>query len=169
MRLQDEEIEYDYDIEKSEHRLSIRNQAIECIERYFFGKSYWAGGKIPKSKLFREENIKIAMHISVLDAFAIAYYLLDKYDPEDVDVSKKGWEIEFCYEAYQECARKYIPKGNAAGILLIWLFVCHGLDFVPILKKIAEVRALIKKKEELGLEEDDDEVKEEEEMEQEWT
>lgn len=130
-----------YDLSKSNYLDDIRRQAVECLLVYFCDKTYWAGGDIPRCKLLRDEHVKVVLGMSMMDAFAVAYYLLERQTPDGVDTGVKGWETELCYEAYRECGRREIPKDKSGGILLVWLSVCHGIDFLPVLKRLAEIRA----------------------------
>ena len=134
----DEDLEEEedlYDLEKSPHVKSIREQAIECMELFFVDKKYWAGGVIPKNKLYNEQNIMTVMQVNIQDAFAVAYECLIEQNPQRYETDKKGCEIELCFNTVKECSRRYIPKSNAGGLLLVYLAVCQGVEYLQILKQ----------------------------------
>jgi len=145
--LEKDDIDTSYNLNSSPYLCRIKNQAIECIDYFFCDKEYWAGGKISKSKLYKEEHIKAVMEMNILDALAIAYYCLENNIPDTVDSSVKNWEIELCYDCLKQCANRYIPKCHAGGILLVYLSVCHGVDFIPTLKILGEIKKMIAKRE----------------------
>lgn len=124
-----------YDLERSPHINSIREQAIDCMELFFVDKKYWAGGAISKKKLYSEQNIMTVMQVNILDAFTVAYDCLSEQKPQNYDTSKKRWEIELCYDVIKECSRRYIPKSNAGGMLLVYLAICQGVDYFSVLKQ----------------------------------
>jgi len=143
----DDDIDTSYDLSKSKHVDKIRRVAVECMDHFFCDKCYWAGGKIPKSKLYREEHIRVVMEMNVMDAFALAYYCLEHNQPDTTNTKEKGWEVSLCYEAHEQCRNRWIPKCHRGGIILVYLSVCHGVDFLPTLKKLAEIKAMIAKRE----------------------
>ncbi len=144
---EDDEIDTSYDLSKSKHVDKIRRHALECMDHFFCDKSYWAGGKIPKGKLYKEDHIRVVMEMNIMDAFALAYYCLEHSVPDTVNTKEKGWEWKLCYEAHEQCRNRWIPKCYRGGMVLVYLSVCHGVDFLPTLKKLAEIKALIAKRE----------------------
>jgi hypothetical protein len=131
----DEEVNEGYDVSNSPHVADIRKEAIECMEIFFADKKYWAGGNISKTKLFSEENIQTAMSTNILDALDVAYECLAEQEPQSYTNREKGWAIELCYEVLKSCPRRMIPKCNAGGILLVYLSICQGVDYIDKLKK----------------------------------
>ncbi len=155
-RIVEDEIDTSYDLKKSKHVEEIRAEAIKCMTVFFKKKSHWAGGSIPKTKLFKEEHIRAVMEMNIMDALALAYYCLNKSKPDSINTDQKGWDIELCYECIKECQntlvdktdlRAKIPKCHAGGILLVYLSMCHGVDFIPTLKKLGEIKSMIAQKE----------------------
>lgn len=144
----EDEIDTSYDLSSSEHIEAIRKGAVECMGHFFSDEVFWADKqKIPKSKLYREEHIKVVMEMTVMDALAIGYYCLEKNPPDTVDTKEKGWDIELCYECLKKCSLRWIPKCYAGGLTLVYLSLCHGVNFIPTLKKLHEIRALIQERE----------------------
>lgn len=144
--LTDEEKENLYDLEASPHLNDIRKQAVECMEAFFLDKKYWAGGKIPKSKLFSEENVVAVMQTNILDALDVAYACLEEQKPQRYTTHQdgeeiKGWAIPLCYEVLKACPKRMIPKCFAGGILLVYLSLCQGINY---LEKLKEVNATLK-------------------------
>jgi hypothetical protein len=142
-----QDLDAGYDLSSSKHVDEIRREAVECMSHFFADKTFWAGGAIAKSKLYREENIKAVMEMSVMDALAIAYYCLEKTPPDTVNTTEKGWDVKLCFECLKQCARRFIPKCHAGGMILVYLAMCHGVNYVPVLKKLKEIRAAFAQKE----------------------
>jgi hypothetical protein len=143
----EDDIDTSYDLNTSKHVDAIIKAAKECMSHFFCDKHYWAGGSIPRSKLFREEYVKVVMEMNVLDAISLAYFCLNKNPPDTVSTGKKGWDVELCYECLQQCGVRFIPKCHAGGMLLVYLALCHGVDFLPTIKKLSEIKAMISKRE----------------------
>lgn len=146
--LTDEERESRYELDDSPHVRDIRTQAVECMEAFFADKKYWAGGKIAKSKLYSEENVKTVMETSILDALDVAYACLLEQQPQSYKTHEdgeeiKGWSIPLCYEVLKACPRRMIPKCFAGGILLVYLSLCQGINY---LDKLKEINATLKGK-----------------------
>jgi hypothetical protein len=141
----DNEMDTSYDLSKSKFVNRIKQVAIECMDHFFCDKTFWAGGVIPKSKLYKEEHIRVVMEMNIMDAFAICYYCLE--NNASGTVNEKGWDIEICYRALDQCRSRWIPKCYIGGIVLVNLSVCHGIDFLPTLKKLSEIRALVLQRE----------------------
>lgn len=136
-----------YDLSKSKYTVDIRNDVVQHMTRFFQGKKHWAGGPISKSKLFKEEHIKAVMEMNLMDSFAVAYYCLAKNPPDTVDTSVKQWDIELCFESLKHCYAKDVPQCHAGGMVLVYLSMCHGVDFVPTLKKLNTIRAMVLQRE----------------------
>lgn len=156
--LTDENSDIGYSLSVSKYSLEIRKEVVKLMKSFFKDKFYWAGGVIPKNKLLKEEYIKIVAEMNTLDAYAIAYYCLDKNIPEGVDTSHKDWQRLLCYGIECDCKSRKIPKWHASGMMLVCLALCYGIDFLPVLKKLHEIRATIQKeeeKEDLQTEDDD--------------
>lgn len=124
-----------YDLDKSPYIKGIKKQAIECMDLFFVDKKYWAGGAISKKKLYNDQNIMTVMQTNILDAFAVAYECLEMQKPQSYNIKGKGWEIQLCYNIIKECSRKYIPKCCAGGILLVYLSLCQGVEYLQVLKQ----------------------------------
>lgn len=139
--------EEDYDLQKTEYASVIETQARECMEVFFCDKQYWAGGAIAKSKLYRSEHVKVVMEMPLMDALAVAYYCLEKNSPDTLNTTKKNWDIHLCYDCLKQCAKRYVPKCHIGGILLVYLSLCHGVEFISVLKKLKEIKQMLKEKE----------------------
>lgn len=136
-----------YNLRGSKHAKIIRESTIECIVDFFDNKDYWAGGKIPKRKLLTDQHVDAVMDLTVMDGVAVAYYCLEKIVPENVDTSIKNWEIKLCMDCIRDCHNKFVPKVFIGGMLLLYLSMCHGVDFLPTLKKLSEIRAEMERRE----------------------
>ena len=143
----DDDIDTSYNLSKSKHVDKIRRLAVECMDHFFCDKNYWAGGTIAKSKLYKEEHVRTVMEMNVMDAFALAYYCLEHNPPDTIKTKEKNWEVDLCYDALCECRARWIPKCHIGGIILVYISVCHGVDFLPTLKRLAEIKKMIAKRE----------------------
>lgn len=142
-----EDIDTSYDLSNSRYVDKIKLVAVFWMGEFFKDKFFWAGGKITKGKLFKEEHVRVVMEMNILDAYAIAYYCLEKNRPDTISVFDKHWEIKLVYDAHAECREMHVPKCYVGGILLVYLSVCHGIEFIPVMKKISEIRAVFLKQE----------------------
>lgn len=145
--VEDDDIDTSYDLRKSKFVDRIRLVAVHAMDRFFHKKLFWAGGTIAKSKLFKEEHIRVVMEMNIMDAYALAYYSLEKNPPDTVDTQEKNWNFKLVYEAHSECRELGVPKCHIGGILLVYLSLCHGVDFIPIMKKLSEIKLMIAKRE----------------------
>jgi hypothetical protein len=128
--------------EQFQVRIDIREQAKECIALFFVDKKYWAGGLIPHKKLYSEENVLTVMQTNIVDAMTVAYACLETKMPEnykDMHESdgkiRKDWDVRLCYEVIKSCSRRGIPKSCAGGILLVYLSICQGVNYLEKLKE----------------------------------
>jgi hypothetical protein len=130
-----------YELANSPHKVDIRTQVVECMEAFFADKKYWAGGKIAPKKLYTEENIITVMQTNILDALDVAYECLLEQKPQSHKITDddgeemKGWDIVLCYEILKSCPRRMIPKCFAGGILLVYLALCQGVNYIDKLKE----------------------------------
>lgn len=152
-RSQDDSDDVGYDLSKSEHIEEIRAEAMDHLRRFFMKKPYWAGGRIPKRLI--DSHIDVVMTMRMADALAIAHYCLKKNPPDTVDTCKPDWDIELVYSFLTECKNSGTPKCHAGGMLLAYISLCHGVDFLPTLRNINEVREQFIKNLE-DVQEDDD-------------
>jgi hypothetical protein len=126
----------DYNISSSKFHDEIRRQAIECMDLFFCDKKYWAGGKIPRNKLYTELNILVVMQTSLIDAFDVAYMVLEEKKPQSYkQIDRKGWDVYLCYEVHKQCVRRHIPKCFTGGLLIVYLAICQGVDCFEKLKQ----------------------------------
>jgi hypothetical protein len=144
---QDDELDTGYDLSDSEYVPDIRKDALECMSHFFLDKEFWAGGAIAKSKLYKEDHVKVVMEFNIMDSLAIAYYCLERNPPDTVNTKEKGWDVKLCFECLRQCASRWIPKSNAGGMLLVYLSMCHGVEFLPVVKKLKEIRKAFAEKE----------------------
>jgi hypothetical protein len=127
-----------YELKRSPHLLDIRKQAVECLESFFFDKKYWAGGKISKQKLYSEEHILTVMETNLVDGLDVAYLCLETQKPQNFKFKgdTKKWEVELCYGVLKACPNRMIPKCFVGGILLVYLAVCQGVNYLDKLKEV---------------------------------
>lgn len=127
--------EDEYEINKSPFKRDIRIQAIECMDAFFVDKKYWAGGGVPVSKLFSEKSIITVMQTTVNDALDVAHECLECQCPQSYDTKESDWQVKLCYSVLGECSRRFVPKCFAGGILLVYLALCQGVDYIEPLKR----------------------------------
>lgn len=144
---EEDDIDTSYDLRKSKFVDRIRLTAIHAMDRFFHDKMFWAGGTIAKSKLYKEEHVRVVMEMNIMDAYALAYYSLEKTPPDTINTQEKNWDFKLMYEAHNQCRDLKIPKCHIGGILLVYLSMCHGVDFLPVMKKLSEIKAMIAKQE----------------------
>jgi hypothetical protein len=130
-----------YNLKNSPHLKRIRKQVKECLSSFFHDKKYWCGGPIPPEKIFREENIIAVMYTTVADALEIAHKCLEYQEPQSFIRGKEEEDedigIIICYERVLKiCPKRFVPKCFAGGIILVYLALCQGVDYLDKLKEI---------------------------------
>lgn len=107
----------------------VRQLAITSILRFFEDKEYLSGGKIPERELLKEQNINIVSNTTVLDGIDEIYEILELNDPpEGYEKYRKEWQRRLLQDLFAEAGRKGIPKSFVAGISIICLDYCYGIN-----------------------------------------
>lgn len=111
-----------------EEHLIVKKQDGEEKMKFLKPPSWHGGGRVPKSALYRKDNIFL-MRIEMIPAVDIIYAALGtvnslaktKYD-EDVG-------IRLIPKVLHACERRGIPQNFAPGILLLYLEHCEGCQW----------------------------------------
>ena len=112
------------------------NIALQSIEEFFRGKSWWCGGPIPKSELFTRDNIKLVRNTSVETSFGFMYEVLipqlpsipDGEDPESL-----APDIVFALMLLYDAHSRALPRIHIPGLLLLYFRVCKGLSIDSVM------------------------------------
>jgi hypothetical protein len=91
--------------------------AKEAIEQFFWDKQLKWGGPIPERVLYTESNIHRVIHTTIIEGVDQTYAMIWEKRP---NAQEKVVEI------LNQCAKRYIPKPFAGGILVIYFNICEG-------------------------------------------
>ena len=99
----------------------LRGMIKECIRLYFLGKTDVKGNTIPDRILVSRKHVDLVLNTTVVEAIKKAYKAF-KY-------CKFKNQEEKIINTLNSCAKYWIPKDFAGGMMLIYLSLCEG---VPI-------------------------------------
>lgn len=114
-----------------EHLASLVVIAKMCLEEFFKGKEMCYGGAVTKASLSSPLAIRRLFEISIINGVDKAYnsmYAAGK----GRKINKNGISIanQLILDVLKSCAKMRIPKRFRAGILLLYLELCHGIRII---------------------------------------
>lgn len=121
----------------SDNELVICGDAVHCMKRFFLNKSYFNPEKkeiessIPIGVLICPINIKVVIDTDFETGMEIAQGGIDDYKRigKPLVVSKNLDEKVLFLNFIEECMKLEIPKYFQGGILLLYLWLCEGINF----------------------------------------
>jgi hypothetical protein len=104
--------------------------AKEHMRRFFHGRDMHCGGKIQEHQLLTDRNVSLVMNTDVELGTQAAYRAMAEadYEVSDEEDSFVGDEVKLVIRIHHHCKRLGIPKENRAGITLLYLELCQGVD-----------------------------------------
>jgi len=110
----------------------VKSIAREYMQRFFNGRQMHCGGKIQDRVLWSERNISLVLNTNIEQGVQIAYAAMEEaeYLPT-LQVASDSFvadDIKFIIRILKQCAKMKIPKEFAAGIMLLFLEYCEGID-----------------------------------------
>jgi len=111
----------------------LRQLAIKHMALFFQGREYYCGGKIPDSVLFNRDNVNLVVETEMSDGITRIHRVLRHNDlPRNfIPRINHRWEIQYVLSLLNLCERIRIQKEFAAGIILIYLELCEGMNTAP--------------------------------------
>tara|TARA_Y100000034_G_scaffold136518_1_gene213542 strand:- start:4581 stop:5036 length:456 start_codon:yes stop_codon:yes gene_type:complete len=111
---------------------NLKGLAGDYIQLYFAELSLFNGGPIPKSLLKRAVCVSAVLNTNICDGCDKAHLSLGEPTPAQRQAVQKSGAIlpnsEQIIAILNRCAKLRIPKCFAAGIMLIHLELCEGID-----------------------------------------
>jgi hypothetical protein len=99
------------------------------LRRFFAEKKFHAGGPIPVSHLFTQQNFNWVVSTPFGDGIDMCYELLGKCKicpPPGFDYEKIDWEVYFILSLLNETQRCRIPPHLQAGVMVLYFKICQG-------------------------------------------
>ncbi len=124
---------------------NLKGLARDYIQLYFSDMKLFNGGPIPKSLLKRSVSVSAVLNHNICDGCDKAHAGLGDATPAEMQVVQNNGAIapnsKQIIAILNHCAELRIPKCFAAGIMLLHLELCEGLDIClnhPILRRHLE-------------------------------
>ncbi len=117
----------------------VDNYIKECMDEFFKDKEMHCGGKIPQKVLHSGGNIDLVKNMTISDGVRTAYkslYYFDEIENTDNNDGIVTKDISLVLDII--CNRK-IPKAFKAGIMLMYLELCMGVEIYLLTKEELEV------------------------------
>lgn len=114
-------------VKVKEIKQQSRQIAKEYLLKFFEDKEYCGGGKIPTMLLLTDRNISRIQNTGIDEGMDRAYDALERCE---VEASTKAVqpEVDLVLRVMRDCRRLSIPQPYVAGLLLIYLELCTGVD-----------------------------------------
>lgn len=113
----------------------VRQLSGEYIQRFFKDKEMHCGGNVPISMLLTENNVSLILNTNIEDGVklaykAIAYSSKDIVVEDDVHVDEitVSDDVKLVMSVLKKCSKAGVPKELAAGMLLLYLEFCEGIN-----------------------------------------
>ena len=107
----------------------------ECIDRFFLGKKMHCGGKISHTVLHSKANIKLVKNMNISEGARTAHKSLELFDGIENNDNNDGIITEATKLMLDILCNRTIPKAFKAGIMLIYLELCMGVEIHSLTKE----------------------------------
>lgn len=100
------------------------------IKNFFSDKTYYFGGEIGEDTLFSPKNISRVLNTDISTGVLEGYRKIEEcpdvvVEEEDSLLSD---DIRLAMSVFNECSNRGIPKQFAAGLFLMYLEICEGIE-----------------------------------------
>ena len=106
----------------------IKNLAREYIGNFFKHEEMHLGGKIPNKIMYSSNYVDLVIDADIASGVLAIYDALEKYELEEDE------EIKLVLEILNKCASRGIPKFFAAGVAVMYMEICKGVDVTELAK-----------------------------------
>ena len=107
----------------------------ECIDVFFEDKEMHCGGKIPKRVLHSEANIELVKNMNIGDGARTAHKSLEQFDGIEHTNNNDGLISEDIKLMLDILCNYKIPKAFKAGIMIMYLELCKGVEIYHLTKE----------------------------------
>ncbi len=107
-----------------------KSVAKKHIQTFFSDKKYYFGGEIGEDILFSPRNISTVLNTDISTGVLEAYEKIERcpdivVEEDDTILSD---DVRLVMSVFKECSIREIPKQFAAGLLLMYLELCEGIE-----------------------------------------
>ena len=100
----------------------IRNLSKEYIANFFKYEEIHLGGKIPNEIMHSSNYIDLVINADITSGVAAIYKALEKYELDEEE------QIKLVLGILNKCASRGVPKFFAAGITIMYMEICKGVE-----------------------------------------
>jgi len=134
--LEEEEILEGLDVFYADEFFSDVDEFVkECMDRFFLDKKLHSGGTIPQTVLHSKANIKLVKNMNIAAGARTAHKSLELFDGIEHNDNNDGIITEATKLILDVLCNRTIPKAFKAGILLMYLELCMGVEIHPLTKE----------------------------------
>lgn len=107
-----------------------QSTAKKHIKTFFSDKTYYFGGEIGDDVLFSPKNISRVLNTDISTGVVEGYSKIENCPDVDVEnsCSVLSDDIRLAMAVFNECSSRGIPKQFAAGLFLMYLEICEGIE-----------------------------------------
>ena len=109
----------------------IRSLSKEYIDNFFKHEEMHLGGKIPNEIMHSSNYIDLVIDADITSGVSAIYKALEKYELDEEE------QIKLVLGILNKCASRGVPKFFAAGITIMYMEICKGVE-VPELVECNE-------------------------------
>lgn len=107
----------------------IRELVKHYISSFFADKEMHYGGPISENVLHLPHYVNVVLNTDICDGVDRAHEMLSSYNLKtDVPEGLVPEDVRLVVSVLNQCARAKIPKAFAAGIVLMYLELCEGVE-----------------------------------------
>jgi hypothetical protein len=115
----------------------LQLEAWVSFKRFFADKKFHAGGTIPASCIFTQQNFNRAISTPFNEGIDLCYKLLDRrhlIPPVGFDHEMIDWDVYCMLNLLGEVQRCKIPPHLQAGVMVLYFKLClgHKLPDIPL-------------------------------------
>jgi len=100
----------------------IRNLSKEYISNFFKHEEMHLGGKIPNEIMHSSDYVDLVVDADITSGVFAIYEALEKYKLDEEE------QIKLVLDTLNKCARRGVPKFFAAGITIMYMEICKGVE-----------------------------------------
>lgn len=124
--------------EEEQAEEAVKKEARDWIKSFFAGKKMYYGGSIPENILLSPAYVDMLIYYSgpegLLEAVDRAYELIEMNGLPSAGTERRHKvpsDINLVVNFVHECEDAGVPKYFAAGLMLMTLELCYGLEELP--------------------------------------
>lgn len=107
----------------------LQTETWVSIRRYFADKKFHAGGPIPSSHLFNQQNFARVVSTPFNEGIDLCYELFNRCSiepPVGFDHEAIDWDVYYILNLLADAQRCRVPPHLQAGIMVLYFKICQG-------------------------------------------